>query len=197
MQRLIFALVLTAACTAAAQSRLFTDSRTGVSFRYPATWTIASEQPFMNPILSELGTMPHALVYTKAIPGVSPWPITEFAGAAFAYDAEPAASPEACHALALPADKRAAAKDDVTIHGIRFWHAIAGDGGMSKFLSEDIYSADLGAPTKLCLLFDFGVDSVLAPADVPLRALTPREKARLHRVELNILSSIRVPLPSR
>jgi len=197
---LIFALMVAAAVPpiAGAQSGVFTDSRSGISFRYPPTWQIAATQPFMLPILdSEPDAMPHIVVFTHRIPGISHWPTTEFAGAAFAYDARPAASPEACRAMGLPADKRAAAKEDAILHGVRYWHSTAEDGGMSKDLREEIYATFLPAPANRCFLFDFAVYSVLAPGDDPLRPLTLRESSRLRGTGRKFLASIRISAPSR
>ncbi|HLY42216.1 MAG TPA: hypothetical protein VKR52_13465 [Terracidiphilus sp.] len=195
MKRVIFVVFVAASVNAAAQqqSGLFRDPDSGVTFRYPAAWATADRQPFMFPLLvSEPGKMPRMLVFTRTIRGVSHWPTTEFGGAAFGYDIRRAASPEECHSLALPAVKHATRKGQVTLQGLNYWRSTCGDGGMSQQLTEDIYATYV-ASSNSCLLFDFGLSTVLAPGAVPPRALNASERGILQRLEMNILASIRVP----
>ena len=197
MREVIFASLVAASLPAVAQQRAgwFRDERAGVSFRYPSGWTLAKQQPFQFPLLaSEPGTMPRALVFTRTIEGIAPWPVTELGGVAFGYDLRRAASAEECRELALPKPKRAAGHGKVTLRGVGYWHSTAGDGGMSQYLAEDLYTTYRDASNS-CLLFDFGTFTITAAGAVPPRALNAGERAILHRTEMNLLASIRAGTP--
>jgi hypothetical protein len=108
------------------------------------------------------------------------------------------ASAGACRKLALAEDSRDTKIDPLTLHSIPYWHGKAGDGGMSQSISDDIYTTFIGAPTGgSCLLFDFAVYSSLMPGETRPRDLSPRERAILYHAMLNILSSVRIPAPTR
>lgn len=212
MRNAILALSLAAALPMAAQqlasaapgATRFTDPENRVSFAYPFTWTVAGNQPFMFPLAISLPLVSPArqvriLVFTKSLPGVPPWPSTIFLGVEFGYDARPTASAADCRALALAEDSRGNRTiNTLTIHGIPYWHGTAGDGGMSQSISDDIYTTFIAAPSgNSCVLFDFAVCFSLLSGDTPPRDLTPQERAILRRTMLEILSSIRIPGPTR
>jgi hypothetical protein len=181
----------------------FDDSAYGVSFRYSVAWTRSNTQPFMFPLAisttanSQGRSSLRAFVFSKSIPDVASWPATNFAGVEFGYAARPAAREEVCQALARANDSHVSGIGNATIHGVSYWHATAGDGGMSKSISDDIYATWIPKRGGSCLLFDLAVQSVLAPGDTPLRPLTPREQSLIHRSLQDVLSSIRIFQPSQ
>jgi hypothetical protein len=211
MRNAIFAISLAIALPAPAQRitpaapgvTRFTDPKTRVSFAYPSTWTLAKNQPFMFPLAISLPLASPArqlrnLVFTVSVPGVPSWPRTIFSGVEFGYDVRQMASAGACRKLALAEDSRDTKIDPLTLHSIPYWHGKAGDGGMSQSISDDIYTTFIGAPTGgSCLLFDFAVYSSLMPGETRPRDLSPRERAILYHAMLNILSSVRIPAPTR
>jgi hypothetical protein len=175
----------------------------GVSFRYPASWTFTEQAPWqfptsIQPSLSSESRI-RGRIFTRSLPGVRQWPVTSFSGAEFGYDAREVDSVEACRALALIGNPDGKA-DQVTIHGITYWHGTAGQGGMSQITSDDVYATVIGPrpPGGSCLLFDLAVHDVTAPgADTPPRPYTLREKSIIHGTLMKILASVRIPAQSR
>jgi hypothetical protein len=183
----------------------FEDSN-GVSFRYPVTWTFTEQTTWqfamsIQPSAPSQGRI-RGRIFTHSLPGVRPWPVTSFSGVEFGYDARPVDSSEDCRALALSGFHAGTKEkiDQVTIRGISYWHGASGDGAMSQFTSDDIYTTFVGAPqvSGSCLLFDLAVHETTAPGrDKPLRPYTPREKSVIHGSLANILDSVRIPASSQ
>jgi hypothetical protein len=184
-------------------TRLFRDPAYQVSFRYPVDWKLADEEHFMfglriqnYPSPSSKGRL-RALLYSMDIPGVRPWPETNFAGIEFGYDARPVGSSRACQAEAHNGFHPGKV-ETLTVHGIPFWHWTDGDGGMSQSVSEDIYATYVGSATGgSCLLFDLAVHESTAAGDNPARAYTPNERHLIYQSLTGVLSSVRISTPSR
>jgi len=186
----------------------FRDPANGVSFRYPEAWTFTHDEPFMfAPSIANPGPSPRsllrALVVARSIPGIPSWPVADFSAVEFAYDERPAVSSRACRAVLAGIDSPHTDIGRVTIDGIVYWHRTAGDGGMSKYTSEEIY-ATYSRLAGSCLLFDLAVHSTYAPgaqkgsdAGIVPRALSPRESAVVRQSLMRILSSVRISAPRR
>jgi hypothetical protein len=179
------------------------EDTNGTSFRYPATWTFTEQAPWqfpmsIQPSLSSESQI-RGRIFTHSLPGVRQWPVTSFSGAEFGYDAREVHSVEACRALVLTANPDGKV-DQLTIHGVSYWHGRAAQAGMSQITSDDIYAAVIGPQPAggSCLLFDLAVHDVTAPgADTPPRPYTPREKSIIHGTLMKILASVRIPAQSR
>ncbi|MGB6831231.1 MAG: hypothetical protein WBE41_24500 [Terracidiphilus sp.] len=186
----------------------FRDPANGVRFRYPEAWTFTHDEPFMfAPSIAKPGPTPRTLlrglVVARSIPGIPSWPVADFSGVEFDYDARPAVSDAACRAVLGGIAGPASGIDRAAFDGIVYWHRTAGDGGMSKYTSEEIY-ATYSRLAGSCLLFDLAVHSTYAPgaqkgsdAGIVPRALSPRESATVRQSLMQILSSVRISAPRR
>jgi len=212
MLRTAISLWIAAALPLAAQSVVqagpsvmrFDDSN-GVNFEYPATWTFTEEATWqfglgIEPIIVA-GTPLRGRVFARSLPGVRPWSVTSFSGVEFGYDSRAVDSADACRALALSAfhTEGKAKIDEVTIHGIRYWHGTGGQGAMSQSTSDNVYTTFIGSqlPSGSCLLFDLAVHDAFIVAASRLRPYTPREKSIIHQSLMNIFASVRIPAQSR
>lgn len=183
-------------------SMRFIDTTRGVSFRYPSSWMLTRDEPFMfapaiqTPIASSRSSL-RGLVFTKSISGVPSWPATTFSGAEFAYDARRTVSAEACRALAHTGNHPSEI-DQLTVQNMRYWHATSGDGGMSQSTSDDIYTTFTGTSSNgTCLLFDLAIHSTYAPGETAPRALSRRESHLIRQSLQNVLASLQISAPSR
>jgi hypothetical protein len=206
----ISALVLAASLPLAAQQvkpstsdfKRFIDPVSGVTFSYPSTWTLADDEQFYIPLGitfikdSSSQNRPRAVIFAKSLPGVESWPKTSFAGVEFGYDSPKAASADVCSALANTEDSPDGPIVDVTIAGITFWRGKSGSGGMGHSIEEDIYTT-FSAASGNCLRFDLALHSENVDGDTPMRPLSPRELAIIHRSLRDVLASIRIPTPTR
>jgi hypothetical protein len=179
----------------------FNDPNFGVSFRYPAAWTFADDEPFYIPLSISLSdsssqSRPRALVFAKSLPGVESTHTT-FAGVGFGYDAHQVASSDACKGLARSGDNPDGKIDQKTIHGIAYWHGTSASAGLGHGIEEDIYTTLAGNSAETCLRFDLAVQSVNIADETPPRALSPRETGIVHQSLLRVLSSVRIPAPTR
>jgi hypothetical protein len=189
--------------TRAAAGIMRFDDTNGVSFRYPATWTFTEQATWQFPMsiqpIPSSESQIRGRIFTHSLPGVRQWPVTPFSGAEFGYDAREVDSIESCRALART-ESLDGKVDQVSIHGISYWHGKASRAGMSQITSDDIYTTIIGPrpPGGSCLLFDLAVHDVTAPgADTPPRPYTPREKSIIHGTLMKILASVRIPAQSR
>jgi len=181
----------------------FNDPNYGVSFRYPAAWTFAQDEPFYIPLSISLAgdsssqSRPRALVFAKSLPRVEAWPHTTFAGVGFGYDAHQVASADACRGLAHSGDNPDGKIDQTTIGGITYWHATSASAALGHGIEEDIYTTLAGNSAETCLRFDLAVQSVHVDGETPARALSPRETGIIHQSLHRVLSSVHIPAPTR
>jgi hypothetical protein len=179
----------------------FSDPKFGVSFHYPASWTISASQPFyMQLAISPELDVPNkdrlrALIYTKSLANVVSWPKTHFEGVEFGYDAHSVPTADACHALANPENGEIEPVDDVTMGGHRYWHIKEGNAGLGHSMGEDVYT--LYSSGK-CLRFDLAVSQLDADLEgVPQRAITSHEQSLIDASLRDILTSVRITRPSQ
>ena len=180
----------------------FTDPAHGVSFTYPASWTFAMSQPFymilaISPANDEPTMGPgSALIYTKSIPGVAPWPKTWFEGVELGYDEHDVPTSDACLVLAKPANLPVPIDhvDEVTIQGNQYWHGTTSSAGVGHGLNEDIYTS---YSSGHCYRFDLAVSLLWLSNDTPgPRELTAAEKALVNASLQSILNSVRIVPPA-
>ena len=191
---------------AAPNATEYHDPASGVSFLYPKTFTLVKNEPYMfAPAITASNPSPQtslrALLVAKSLPGVSNWPVTDFAGVEFAYDARPADSDDACRAMVQNVASTVNAIDRKTIAGVAYWHRKTGDGGMSHYTADDIY-ATFSQAARSCLLFDLAIHSTLAPGSlngsnnaIKPRALSPHETATIRKSLMHIMTSVRISAP--
>lgn len=210
LRSLVCLLCLAAALPALAQSvtpvtgsqMLFSDPAFGVSFRFPSGWSFARVEAGANgPALAiasidnrSVATGLRGLLTNETLPGLHSWPKTVFSSVEFAYDARPAASAEACHAMAR--GNWQSESDPVTLNGVAYWHGTQNGAGVSIEIEEDIYAAFVPA-SGACLRFDLAVATSRVPGrDFP-RELTTHEQALIHASLNNILNSVSIAPPAR
>jgi hypothetical protein len=206
----VFLLWLVAALPALAQSvtpvtgsaMLFSDPAFGVSFRFPSGWSFTRvDANAKSPALAiawtngrSVSTGLRGLVTNETLPGIHAWPKTVFSSVEFAYDARPAASPEACQRLAR--DNWEVEADPVTLNGIAYWHGTATGAGVSTEIEEDIYATFVAA-TGACLRFDLAVATSHVPGKALPRELTTHEKTLIRASLENILHSVSITPPAQ
>jgi len=203
--------LICAACTLPAQgvtplnptTMQFTDPAHGVSFTYPASWTFDKSQPFyMFLAISPANDEPDmgrgsALIYSKSVPGVTPWPKTWFEGVELGYDEHDVPTSDACLVLAKPVNSWVPIDhvDEVTIQGKPYWHGTTSGSGAGHELREDIYTL---YSSGYCYRFDLAVSLSSANQDVPgPRELTAAEKVHVDASLRSVLNSVRIVPPAQ
>jgi len=181
----------------------FTDPAFGVSFTYPASWTFAMSQPFyMQLAITPAVDAPareglSALIYTKSIPGVTPWPKTRFEGVELGYDEHDVPTSDACLVLAKPENSSVEIDkvDEVTIQGNHYWHASTSGAGVGHEMTEDIYTL---YSSGHCYRFDLAVSLLSLSNDTPApRDLTAAEKALVDASLRSVLNSVHIAPPNQ
>src|SRR5580658_1483941 len=206
---LICILVVCGACSALAQTvklaapstLQFTDDIYGVTFRFPASWTFSERSNFYSPLsISVSDSHARGVIFTKRLPGVPAWPITDFEGAEFGYAAREVASPGACKNLAVSLNGGDNSTiDERTLHGIAWNHGSGGEGSTGHFIDEDIYTVWTDSAGGACLVFDLATQSLEASGSHGRnpRQMTREEKAAVKRELQVILSTVRFAAPLR
>ena len=169
--------------------KTYTDPASGVSFTYPAAWTLSRTTAFY---LGSLVTLPDPLA--RAVVSFSSrdnyYAKTNLDGLEFTFVAVPEASPETCSQRIGreidPAGKRA---ETLTINGRRFLHLAAGDTGMCHGANRDIYQT---YSEGSCYLFEADMHTVCADVDAGRRELTAGETKALHRHLDSIMQTVQI-----
>ena len=184
----------------------FTDPAHGVSFTYPASWTLDKDQKnqpfFMSLAITPADDAPateglSALIYTKSIPGMTLAPDTMFDGMEFAYDVHNVPTSDACLVLAKPANLQVPIDhvDEITIQGNHYWHARTSSNFVGDGLNDDIYTF---YSSGYCYRFDLAVSLSSANQDTPgPRKLTPAEKVHVDASLQSIFNSLRIVPPAQ
>jgi hypothetical protein len=175
---------------ASAATKQFSDSASGVTFRYPAQWTSSSTPQFYAPLIIASQDEPlRGNVFFSSTQGFNPYPNTNLTGAQFAYSTRKASSAEECLKTILQDDGNAKPLAPKNIHGISYAHAQTGSGGMCHQISEDIYAA---FRNQNCYVFDLAVHTICVGVVDNTREITSDELAQVHTSLGKILSSVQI-----
>ena len=179
-------------------TEVFADSH-GVSFEYPSIWTLSKKPQFYGP--EAILTPPddqHSDASAIAVAASNDRVFgdlraTDFDGASFVFNVEPAASEADCLGnLRKVRDFEMDRLETRLVDGVPFRFVATGAAGGCHQVSESIYVHQSGGS---CLLFDLAVHAVCADDD--RREMKP-EEVREVRLELEtILSTVRLSGPAR
>jgi len=184
--------------TQAVATKPFTDPQRGVSFRYPAQWTLATEQHFYIP--ESILTLPapqsggHATARAAVFLDAKDWPglqKTNLNGADFAYNTRRGAPMQACTAWLhrqVSFDKTS----EETRNGISFTHVSTGSAGLCHQADESIYIHQAGGT---CFFFDLAVHTLCPGVVEGTRAITPGELKDVRAQLQTIFDTVRISPP--
>jgi hypothetical protein len=178
-----------------AATKLYTDSQYGVSFRYPANWTLTTEQHFYIP--ESIMTMPKPQSGGKAtarsavfLDGKA-WPALEDSdlnGVDFVYNTRPGAEMKACTAW-LYRQVNSDKSDEQTHGGIAFTHVRTGSAGLCHQVDESIYIHHAG---QTCFFFDLAVHTICPGVAEGERNATPQQLDGVRAELQKIFETVRI-----
>jgi hypothetical protein len=181
-----------------AATKAFTDAQRGVSFRYPADWTLTTEQHFYIP--ESILTLPkpdsddRATARAAVFREGKDWPglaNSTLNGADFVYNAVPGASLQACtNWLHRRVDFNKT--DEQTRNGIPFMHVRTGSGGLCHGADESIY---IHQGQGACYFFDLAVHTICPGVVEGERNATPEQLAAVRARLRRILDTVRISAP--
>ncbi|HEY6446296.1 MAG TPA: hypothetical protein VIY53_07550 [Acidobacteriaceae bacterium] len=164
--------------TRGAATKPFTDSQYGVSFQYPANWTLTTEQHFYIP--ESILTLPqpqsdgHATARAAVFLDGKAWPAldnSELKGADFVYNTRPGPNMKDCTAW-LHRQVNFDKSDEQTQGGIAFTHVLTGSAGLCHQIDESIY---IHQASRTCFFFDLAVHTICPGVAEGERNATPEQ----------------------
>jgi hypothetical protein len=172
----------------------YRDPANGVSFRYPAAWTLSQENTFMEPPGILESGVPGPRRAATAVATFSSagnyYAKTNLTGLEFTYVVLPQRSAEECASMAnanLMADSDK--PNTVTIQGVPFLHIEFADAGMCHERGADIYETYRGGK---CFLFEADFHTMCPGVVEGTRALTVDETKALKRHLDGIVQTVRI-----
>lgn len=183
---------------AAAATKTFSDSKHGVSFRYPANWTLATEQHFYIPesilTLPEPQSGGHATARAAVFLDAKDWPgleKTNLQGADFVYNTRRGANLQACTAW-LHRQVNFDKTSEETRNGISFTHVSTGSAGLCHQADESI---EVHQANGTCFFFDLAVHTLCPGVEEGTRGITPDELKGVRAQLLTIFDTVRISTP--
>jgi hypothetical protein len=168
--------------------KVFTDPATGVSFDYPAPWTLTHQASFyLSPMILIPDQAAQAIVYFN--PAGNLYSKTNLGGLEFTYLALPESNQASCLKSVVQLDPEAKPPATITINGTEFFHFITGDAGLCHQASRDIYGTYRG---RSCLLFEAAFYTICPDPDDGRSELTPAQSKALKRHLDTIVQTIRI-----
>jgi hypothetical protein len=169
-------------------SAQFTDAQHGVTFTYPANWSMSTANQFY------LGSV---FLQNADLRGVVAWKprqggtkaSTTLAGAQFTYALRKGATPAACMLPRNDEDTTGPHVDRVQIRGIRYAHSRAEDAAMCHHEKDSIYAT---YRNNTCYLFDLSVHTLCPGVVDGMREATKQELSDMDAQLLNILKTVQI-----
>jgi hypothetical protein len=171
----------------AGAAKEFVDPQLHVGFRYPASWSLSTEQQFDGPeaVLtspaenSSAGFTATAIVFAKTVAAG-----TTLSGADFIFNVVPGRSLDSCSDY-LQQSRNLDHIGTRLVDDMPFFYATTGAAGMCHQVNESIYAHQAGGK---CYFFDLAIHTVCTPEGG--REASPAEKREVRYQLQSILDSV-------
>jgi hypothetical protein len=158
--------------------KTYTDSARGVSFDYPAAWSLSQKPSFyLQPLIFYPQQSVHAIVQFHSSDNL--YAKTNLDGLEFTYVVLPQPSQASClQRIAKDMEPEAKPPDAVTINGTQFFHINTGDAGLCHQANRNIYETYRHGS---CFLFEAAFYTICPDPDDGKAELTPAQSQELSR----------------